>query len=464
MTYSLAGEHISLSQIGVRVPSTSPAVGSIIYVPAAGGGWEELVISVPVANVRNALAIDNGETVPSYKTTLDATTPAAVDAAGSPGTSLIYSHRDHVHPQDTAVTGIDFLVGTATGELSAEIVVGTAPGGELGGTWASPTLDSIEHDRHLGLTDDDHTQYALLAGRSGGQTLIGDTAASGLLKLQSTASATRGTVRVIDNMVVGSDIGLIGTPTTNFEVAKDAVANIGLRSATTNPSPGFRGISSRGSLASPTAIQNGDILFFAGGHGYDGSAFSASANIIMLMTATENWSTTAKGNQISLESVTNVTATRNQNLIIGEAGARRIHVIPSGTADVQLEVSDGATTGGGTIHRATSTTHSSRKIKSDINYLLPGDAQQGLADVLVLKHATFRYMRNVHGTKLDEGGNEVEDASVVIGRVRDESLPLYRGLIYEDAPNSIRASHETISIDDRITNLELAVQTLASRP
>ena len=41
-----------------------------------------------------------------------------------------------------AVTDSDFLVGTATGDLSAEIVVGTAPGGELGGTWASPTVDA----------------------------------------------------------------------------------------------------------------------------------------------------------------------------------------------------------------------------------------------------------------------------------------------------------------------------------
>lgn len=40
-----------------------------------------------------------------------------------------------------APTDVDYLVGTATGALSAEIVVGTSPGGELGGTWASPTLD-----------------------------------------------------------------------------------------------------------------------------------------------------------------------------------------------------------------------------------------------------------------------------------------------------------------------------------
>lgn len=41
-----------------------------------------------------------------------------------------------------APSSVDYLVGTADGGLSAEIVVGTSPGGELGGTWASPTVDA----------------------------------------------------------------------------------------------------------------------------------------------------------------------------------------------------------------------------------------------------------------------------------------------------------------------------------
>lgn len=40
-----------------------------------------------------------------------------------------------------APTTADYLVGTADAGLSSEIVVGTAPGGELGNTWASPTVD-----------------------------------------------------------------------------------------------------------------------------------------------------------------------------------------------------------------------------------------------------------------------------------------------------------------------------------
>ena len=40
-----------------------------------------------------------------------------------------------------APTDVNYLVGTADGGLSNEIVVGTTPGGELDNTWASPTVD-----------------------------------------------------------------------------------------------------------------------------------------------------------------------------------------------------------------------------------------------------------------------------------------------------------------------------------
>lgn len=62
-----------------------------------------------------------------------------------------------------APTTADYLVGTANGSLSAEIVVGTSPGGELGGTWGSPTVDathsgSAHHTRSHAVTGaSDHT-------------------------------------------------------------------------------------------------------------------------------------------------------------------------------------------------------------------------------------------------------------------------------------------------------------------
>jgi hypothetical protein len=49
-----------------------------------------------------------------------------------------------------------------------------------------------DHGALAGLTDDDHTQYAALAGRSGGQTLIGGTGSGDDLTLQTTSNATKG--------------------------------------------------------------------------------------------------------------------------------------------------------------------------------------------------------------------------------------------------------------------------------
>ena len=56
------------------------------------------------------------------------------------------------------------------------------------------SISGLDHGLLGGLTDDDHTQYALLAGRSGGQTLIGGTASGNDLTLQSTSHGTKGNI------------------------------------------------------------------------------------------------------------------------------------------------------------------------------------------------------------------------------------------------------------------------------
>jgi hypothetical protein len=55
-----------------------------------------------------------------------------------------------------------------------------------------------DHGLLTGLADDDHTQYGLLAGRSGGQTLIGGTGAGDDLVFSTTSNVTKGTYRFTD--------------------------------------------------------------------------------------------------------------------------------------------------------------------------------------------------------------------------------------------------------------------------
>lgn len=73
-------------------------------------------------------------------------------------------------PTSAAPTTADYLVGTAQAGLSAEIVVGTAPQGELGGTWASPTVDAT----HSGSAHTDFIAKAIVDAKG---DLIAATAA-----------------------------------------------------------------------------------------------------------------------------------------------------------------------------------------------------------------------------------------------------------------------------------------------
>ena len=130
---------------------------------------------------------------------------------------------------DTALT-----FDTATDTLSTGIVTVTdeAYGAGWNGSLEVPTKNAvydklelfaagtgIDHSGLTGLGDDDHTQYAFLAGRAAGQVLYGGTAANGDLTIEGTSHATKTTSYVILQPTSGN-VG-IGTasPSTPLEVS-----------------------------------------------------------------------------------------------------------------------------------------------------------------------------------------------------------------------------------------------------
>jgi hypothetical protein len=86
---------------------------------------------------------------------------------------------------------------------------------------------TVAHTSLTGLTTGDpHTQYALLAGRSGGQSLSGGTAANDDLTLQGTTSATRTTSYVI-MQPNGGTVG-IGDTNPNYKLrVKETISGAG---------------------------------------------------------------------------------------------------------------------------------------------------------------------------------------------------------------------------------------------
>lgn len=125
-----------------------------------------------------------------------------------------------------------------------------------------------------------------------------------------------------------------------------------------------------------------------------------------------------------------------------------VHVMPVAglLPHVELEVSNAASLGGGTVHRLLEAQHSSRELKDDISPLEETARSRAYDEMRGLKHVRFRYMSRRKG-RLE----------------RDKKQPLRVGLLYEEAPASIQGPGESIVVDDRVTNLELAAQELADR-
>lgn len=87
-----------------------------------------------------------------------------------------------------------------------------------------------DHGALTGLGDDDHSIYALLAGRSGGQTIIGGADAGEDLILQSTSHATRGVVKVAagDTLQVDGNLDL-GADATSARILTDITGGTTVR-------------------------------------------------------------------------------------------------------------------------------------------------------------------------------------------------------------------------------------------
>jgi Repeat of unknown function (DUF5907) len=187
----------------------------------------------------------------------------------------------------------------------------------------------LDHGAALtGLTDDDHTQYALLAGRSGGQILIGDTASAGNLTLQSTAHATRGKILFGTSAYdeVNNRLGIGRTdPPSDFTIATTSTnANRGIEieqfGANTNAAQlSFK--KSRGAtIGSFSATLSGDFLFGLNAFGCDGSAFHSSNIGQFAIIATETHSSTAGGCKATVALCPNGSVTKSTVLTLDQDG------------------------------------------------------------------------------------------------------------------------------------------------
>lgn len=160
-------------------------------------------------------------------------------------------------------------------------------------------VSTIDHGLLLGLGDDDHPQYALLLGRSGGQTLIGGTGSGDNLLFQSTSNGTTGLIAftsLTQGLIWNEDKKALSLGGSAFDMTvggttKDHIftthstggANaydITFHRHSATSGPFLAGARSRGSEPSPSVVQDGDNLLDIFGVGFDGTDYEFAASIM----------------------------------------------------------------------------------------------------------------------------------------------------------------------------------------
>lgn len=148
---------------------------------------------------------------------------------------------------------------------------------------ASRLMPQADHGNLTGLADDDHSQYALLAGRATGQTLKGGTGSAENLTLQGTSHATPGLVLipVLNGLVIGhiSQIDFGAIPKFQVLGTGTADASMGFARFEDNAAgPDVRFLKSRGNtVGANTIVQDGDKLGRFRFQGADGGDFNTTA-------------------------------------------------------------------------------------------------------------------------------------------------------------------------------------------
>jgi len=147
---------------------------------------------------------------------------------------------------------------------------------------------------------------------------------SGVVWLPDTASGTAWdptSASHVRPLAPGSNVSssmTISSADTDAGTAGYAVVGYNLQSV------GYRGALCQGTPASPSATQSGNLMCFMGGHGHGASSWSTGTSSLVGFRASQNWTDSAQGSQIDLETTPNGSTTRVGRVRVTNAG----HLVP----------------------------------------------------------------------------------------------------------------------------------------
>ena len=135
------------------------------------------------------------------------------------------------------------------------------------------------------------------------------------------------------SLPAGTDLYILGADAANTRITQDAYG--------TGNYPAYTGRQARGTAASPTASQTGDILAQYTGRGYGATAFSTASVARIDMEAAENFTDTAQGSYISMHTTALGATSPTEKFRVGSAGQWGIGGATYGTSGYAF-VSGGA--------------------------------------------------------------------------------------------------------------------------
>ena len=228
--------------VGQVLDSNTVLLGALAATAVAGGSGDITDVWTDTTGGVDALTAAAGDSLDA--SAADSTVPWKVNATAVPtveGQAIWESDANRLAVGDGAATlfiysglhaasvsdGGPATTATALAANGANCGAGNYPlGVDASGAVEDCTAAGgvTDHGALTGLADDDHTQYALLAGRAVGQTLNGDTDSGGNFTISPTAHATKG--QILFDVGAGSaalpSISFSGDPDTGI---RNAVAN-----------------------------------------------------------------------------------------------------------------------------------------------------------------------------------------------------------------------------------------------
>jgi hypothetical protein len=179
--------------------------------------------------------------------------------------------------------------------------VASVSGGHVAGQLNFVTLDSA------GVS----AQRALITSTGLNSTAIGATTPS---TIAATTATTTGNVGV--RMVPDTDASLVIASSSTIAAGRGSLRISGANNTErielqSTSAAGISGVVFSGTVASPTATTNGQSLLFIGGGGYDNTPSLSLNKGTVGINATENWTTTAQGTNITFNVTPNGSTTRS---------------------------------------------------------------------------------------------------------------------------------------------------------